>query len=149
MLAIDVVKARGHENVKALHRTTLEITRDEYLTPRGECIVGISANKAATHLSEELRDILRRRFSVLIMVLEVEGDKDLVVAQGSPRLTFTDERRMVIRKSGYIAGDTIGVYANKAARDVSRSIVNKLRQGKELTVYLIAIDVDQLLRSTS
>jgi hypothetical protein len=29
------IHARGHENVRATHATTIEVTKEEHLTPRG------------------------------------------------------------------------------------------------------------------
>ncbi|KUO85763.1 MAG: hypothetical protein AT709_05205 [Caldivirga sp. MG_3] len=53
-MAIDVVWARGHVNVMATHRNTLEITRDDYVTKRGDCIVACCADKAALDLNTPL-----------------------------------------------------------------------------------------------
>jgi len=146
LIAVDVVRARGHRNVRALHRTTLEITRDDYLTPRGDCILGVSADKAAAHLSREVREVLRRPLSVLVLVLESGGVRDVVLAQGSERLSLSDERRIVVRRSSYVAGDTIGVRANKAAADIDRRLVERLRRGEELVAYVIALDIGEVLR---
>ncbi|HIP58595.1 MAG TPA: DUF371 domain-containing protein, partial [Archaeoglobus profundus] len=36
----EVITAWGHPNITAKHRTTLEITKDEELSIRGDCIIG-------------------------------------------------------------------------------------------------------------
>ncbi|MCK5388859.1 MAG: DUF371 domain-containing protein, partial [Candidatus Thorarchaeota archaeon] len=38
-------KAYGHENVIGEHKTTVEITTEDYLTKQGTCIVGMEANQ--------------------------------------------------------------------------------------------------------
>ncbi|MFX1265712.1 MAG: DUF371 domain-containing protein, partial [Promethearchaeota archaeon] len=38
-------RAYGHANVTGSHQTTVEITSESTLTPRGTCIVGIRADK--------------------------------------------------------------------------------------------------------
>ena len=35
---------RGHPNIRAEHNRTIEFTKDSYLTERGDCIVGVSAD---------------------------------------------------------------------------------------------------------
>lgn len=49
-----VIKARGHPNIKATHRTTIEVTKDNYLTGRGDCILGIDADKSLKDMKEFL-----------------------------------------------------------------------------------------------
>jgi len=66
---IERILAKGHKNVKATHRTTLEVTKDKYLTPRGDCIIAISANKAASDLSESFKYYLKKPGSILVVVL--------------------------------------------------------------------------------
>ncbi|HID73268.1 TPA: DUF371 domain-containing protein [Candidatus Micrarchaeota archaeon] len=51
VVAHDVVTARGHPNIRAEHETTFEVTTEPSLTPRGDCIVGVQADKAASDLS--------------------------------------------------------------------------------------------------
>jgi len=59
------IRCRGHPCVTALHPTTLEITRDTGLTPRGDCIVGVAADRAARDLPREVRDLLCRDDAVV------------------------------------------------------------------------------------
>ncbi|PSQ45283.1 DUF371 domain-containing protein, partial [Halobacteriales archaeon SW_12_67_38] len=40
-----VVDAHGHEHVTAQHASTLELTSDDFLTPAGDCILGIEADR--------------------------------------------------------------------------------------------------------
>ncbi|MHA1410910.1 MAG: DUF371 domain-containing protein, partial [Candidatus Odinarchaeia archaeon] len=48
-------KARGHENITATHPTTLEITKDMKLTPRGDCIIAVGSEKALFDFSDEIK----------------------------------------------------------------------------------------------
>ena len=45
-----VFEAWGHVNVRATHRSTFEVTREPSLTPRGDCIVGVSSEVGAAGL---------------------------------------------------------------------------------------------------
>jgi len=133
-----VFKAWGHENVRATHKSTFEITRDDYLTPRGDCIIGIRSPVGAAGLPGWLKEEARSSDSLIVVVLCSGGVCDAVAGRGDERLTFSDERRMVFRRSTYIAGDTVMLEASKAARDLRRDLVEALRRGEQLTVMMTA-----------
>jgi hypothetical protein len=42
---IEKINAVGHPNVLATHEKTIEITKEDFLTPTGDCIIGINADK--------------------------------------------------------------------------------------------------------
>ncbi|UNQ74254.1 DUF371 domain-containing protein [Infirmifilum sp. NZ] len=141
IVAVEKLKAFGHPNVKAFHATTLEITRDNDLTPRGDCILAVSATKSAFDLSKDLKDSLRRG-DWLVMILAIPDTDlyDYMIARGSCSLTFTDRRSLVVRKSDYIDGRTIAVKSTKAAKDIKREIISMLRNPcVQLDVTLIAV----------
>ena len=49
---MEIVIARGHPNIRATHKTTLEVTKEKELSPRGDCIIGICADTVSyTHLT--------------------------------------------------------------------------------------------------
>ncbi|MCS7127978.1 MAG: DUF371 domain-containing protein [Sulfolobales archaeon] len=138
---IEAVYARGHPNVQATHRTTVEVTKDEDLTPRGDCIIGIGANKSTDDLSEEFKKVLKDSSSILVALLYVESTlSDIIVCHGSESLSLNDRGRIVFRKSGYIDPSTIGIKCSKAAIDLSRYLVNKLKNPETvLNMVLIAL----------
>ncbi len=125
--AVEMVRARGHPNVRALHRTTFEVTRDNYLTPRGDCIIGVSADKAPADFSPEFRRIASSDDSYIIVLLHADGAFDVAVGRGSSRLDLSDPRRMVFRRSSHVEPGTVAVGMDKAARDLDRRLVEKLR----------------------
>ncbi|RLG43070.1 MAG: DUF371 domain-containing protein [Thermoproteota archaeon] len=133
------VRARGHPNVRARHRTTMEVTRDDYLTERGDCILAIEADAACSDVPDWLREHLRSGGWVLIE-LEVEteggggGEAFSFRARGDPRLTLASDRSIVIRRSSYVDDRTLAVLAEAAAADVPRSMVRALRAGARLTL---------------
>ena len=122
----EVIHCRGHENVKATHKSTLEFTKEDYLTPRGDCILCIEADKGINDLSEEFKAALKAGKKLLIRI-RVGELVDEVLAEGSPSLILDHDYSMVIRKSTYIDGRTLAVRANKAAKDVDRRIVELLQ----------------------
>src|SRR5579875_2197601 len=48
----DEIVFRGHENVRALHPTTIEITRDNAISMRADCVIGVGADKGCGDLNE-------------------------------------------------------------------------------------------------
>lgn len=133
-------KAKGHPNVKATHKTTLEITREDYLTPRGDCIIGVSSEMGARDLPGWFKEAAKSREAVIVMVLCSGEICDSIAGRGDPRLTFGDPDRIVARKSEYVDGKTLMVKASKSARDIRRDLVEALRKGSPLEVYLTVLD---------
>ncbi len=124
----DVIVAHGHENIRGTHKTTFEVTRDEELTPRGNCIIGVGADRSIKDIDEEIKEMLRRgaRAEVLIELPDY-GIKETVLGYGSSKLTFSDDRDIVVRKSNYTCGRTLLIRANKSALDLNREIIELLK----------------------
>lgn len=120
------VRARGHPNITASHRSTLMITRDPEVGPRGHCIIGVGAETGAAGLPEELKEIIRRGEKLLIEIRVGEIGEEIVV-RGHPGLPLTHQTDMVVRKSSFLCERTVGIRANKAAADLSRDLVKKLK----------------------
>ena len=119
--------AYGHENILSTHNTTIEFTKDDKLSKRGNCIVAVSSNKSVNELSEEFKKKLRKNDSQVIIIIEVEGIVDKIIAKGSTKLPLTDTKDIVIRKSDYICDRTLAIGANKAACDLNLELIKKLR----------------------
>ncbi len=137
--AVEHVKAIGHYNVKALHKTTIEVTIDDYLTPRGDCIIGIKADKSPKEFNAEFKNALRNDDSKLFVILYSNGVWDYLIAHGSRLLSLSNHRKMIIRKSSYIDDATIGIKSNKAAIDLDRRLIKNLLEGYELFITLIVL----------
>lgn len=133
------LQASGHENVTAAHESTFEITTDDYLTPAGDCIVGIEADQAPAAFSDAFVDACSRQSARITITLEAAGHTDTVEALGSPELTFESERSAVVRTSDYVDDRTVAIAASKAAGDLDRNLVDALADGAALTVEL-AVD---------
>uniref|UniRef100_A0A7C2VBW0 DUF371 domain-containing protein n=1 Tax=Ignisphaera aggregans TaxID=334771 RepID=A0A7C2VBW0_9CREN len=143
---MDRVTARGHETVKALHDTTFELTKDSYLTERGDCIIGIELDKSVSELDEDLKKALRKSSSIVVLVLKVDGLTDTVLAQGHERLVLSDNRRIIVRKSSYIDPATLAINANKSAKNIRRDLVERLKNpGAMLTMEIYVIDLSNII----
>ena len=129
----EVVRARGHEHVAGEHASTLELTTDDYLTPAGDCILGIEADRTPADFDRAFVAACRDEDAEITLVLEADGHRDTVTGRGHPDLEYTDERSLVGRTSEYVDDRTVFVDADKAAADIERDLVAALADGAELT----------------
>ncbi|MCX8204897.1 MAG: DUF371 domain-containing protein [Candidatus Nezhaarchaeota archaeon] len=120
-------EARGHVNVRASHSSTIEVTKDLDLTLRGDCVVAVASTRAAADLPARFKELARLEGCRIKLVLRVGEVVDEVSGYGSPLLTFLDDRSMVFRRSKYICPRTIMIRADKAARHLSRRLIERLR----------------------
>ncbi|MCW4008855.1 MAG: DUF371 domain-containing protein [Candidatus Bathyarchaeota archaeon] len=135
----EVITCYGHQNIHATHKTTLEFTRDKHLTKRGDCIVAVAADKALADLGSGFKETLRRPNAKLTILIEVDGVTEQVTASGSPRLILTHASDMVVRKSDFVCSRTLAVQADKAACDLSRALIEKLKNPQQkVHITLIA-----------
>ncbi len=129
----------GHPNVKGTHKTTLEFTKENYLTPKGDCIIGIRAEASVSDLPAWIKEGIWKSKTV-VLVICVDGMCDAIVGKGDPGLSLRDDTRMIVRKSTYKDGKTLMIKANKSAKDIDRRIIELLKKGAIGTVYISIID---------
>ncbi len=132
------IRARGHPNVTGTHRTTLEITRDEEISLRADCVIGVMADKAVKHLNPLLKEHLLKGGEIEVLI-SVGGEVFPFRARGSPRLTLSSEKEIVFRKSNYVDDRTIAIKSTAAAIDVPRSMIKMLRNEEDLIVKIRAL----------
>ena len=138
MRLVERIQAQGHPNVSGTHKMTFEITRDSELSKRGDCVIGVSANKGASDLSFAFKEACRRKGAKIIVRLEAEGIVETIHGLGDRNLTFSHPTEVVGRKSSYTSERTIMVGADKAASDLDRALIAALTSPRtELNVLLI------------
>lgn len=131
------IQAVGHEHVSAEHASTLELTSDDFLTPAGDCIVGIEADRVPADFDNEFVAACQDGSATIRVELEAAGHTGRLEARGDPELSFESERSAVIRTSEYVDDDrTIAVEATAAAGDLDRTLVEALADGAALTATL-------------
>jgi hypothetical protein len=135
-----IFSARGHENVLATHRTTLEVTKEETLSKRGDCIVAVEATKAAVDLPVEFKEAARKEDALIIITVEADELKETVKAKGSPQLQFTHPTDLVVRKSDYVCSRTLAIRADKAAINFSRELVAKLKNPNQTVKVTLTVE---------
>ena len=135
--------ARGHRNILALHETTVMTTREARLSSRGDCVVAVSAEKALSDLSTEIKEAARRPEAVITLTLSVDGEIFDVKGMGHPSLTYADPNDMVARKSGYVCDRTLMVHSDRAACDMPRRIVDKLRDPNAILHVTVTVEAPE------
>ncbi len=142
MEAQEHIRCRGHRNITAMHPGTFEVTTDNHLTRRGDCIVGIDADKGACDLSRRFVDVLAHDGARLLTRVSC-GDLVLEVhSSGSPSITLVDQGDMVWRRSGFVCARTIAISSDLTARTFPRPLIALLRTGNEMEIILLATAPD-------
>ncbi|WP_067960540.1 DUF371 domain-containing protein [Nitrosopumilus sp. Nsub] len=130
----------GHENIRSNHKNTIEITKESHLTPRGDCIVGVSANSSCKDLPEELKNKLKNPENTFEFLFKVEGIEFSLKGKGHPNLTLTHQEDIVLRKSDFTCPRTLSVKCDKASDLVPREMVTKLQNPKTKGLLIISTD---------
>lgn len=120
-----VIRARGHANISARHHKTIELTRDEAITPRATCVVGVAAEEFPPELH-----LLRGQVRITISA----GDASI---SGHAVINPVHEvsRRLVIRRSTRSDVDTLANRADFAADALDRLLRAELgRPGLPVTM---------------
>jgi hypothetical protein len=141
MEVTEIILGYGHENIQATHKTTFEITKEAQLSRRGDCIIAVSANKTMTDFSSEFKENLHKEKAKIIILIEAGDAAEVVNAFGSPRLILTHPTNMVVRKSNYICNRTLAIQADKAACDLPRKLVEKLKNPKQRVKITLTLKV--------
>lgn len=126
----DVFTARGHGNITASNTRTLEITKDPFVTRRGDCIVACCSEKAAGEL-----DVVEALAAVgtVVIVIDAGIAWDAVVGL-TPRRRPTSRWRIVARRSFYVDDSTVAVGIDKAASGLDRALVAALKGGAPVKI---------------
>jgi len=141
MKMTEFVLAQGHRNIQATHKSTIEITKDSELSRRGNCIIAVSADKSLVDLSSQFKENLRKENSELTMLIEAGEIAEIVSAYGNPRLTLSHPTEMVVRKSNYVCSRTLAIEADKAARDLPRKLVQRLKNPQQKIRIKLTVEV--------
>jgi len=135
--AIEELTACGHRNIQGTHTTTLEITKADQVTLKGNCIVAVRASKAISALAPSFKELLRKPASRVTLNIEVSGLREEAKGFGDPRLQLTSREDIVCRKSNFACGRTLMVKANKAAADMDRRVIEALRNpGNKVSITI-------------
>ncbi len=130
----EIIHARGHENVSAEHASTFEVTTDDFLTPAGDCILAIEADRAPADFDPTFVDACRDADATITTTIEAGGYEQTVTGRGHPDLELDSDRSMVGRTSDYVDDRTFVVGCEFAAEGFDRELVSALADGAEVIV---------------
>lgn len=136
----DEVAFRGHPNVQSLHTKTVEITKDEHLTLRGDCIIGVRANKSCADLDQSLRRRLMANDSMVKIEIMVAGETFAISGSGDDRLSLLNPHDIVVRKTNFVCPRTISIRCDKSSFDLPRNMVNILKDKDARGIFRITAE---------
>jgi uncharacterized protein len=122
---IDELNAFGHENVLATHPTTLEITTENFLTLRGNCILAIKSNKSVNNFSQDFKKAINENKKIEVE-LDAGGITDSFIGFGHKELTLTNEISIVFRTSTFNSDRTALLSCSKASNNINRKLIQYL-----------------------
>ena len=91
ILFTDSFYVHGHEIVLGTHKTTLEFTKDEDLSRKGDCITGIKSTKSFEDFNSQLKKYVNLAKKIKIK-LNIDELEDEIIGWGIGA-NVTDERR--------------------------------------------------------
>ena len=131
---------QGHKNVLSLHSKTIEITKDANLTKKGDCILGVSANKACNDLNSSLKDRLKTTGTFVKISIVVDPFEFELLGYGSNTLEVSHGHDIVLRKSNYVDSRTLAVSCDKSAFDIPRNLVTLLTNPETKGMMRISVE---------
>jgi uncharacterized protein len=135
-MATEVILCSGHRSVLSTHRNTFEFTKETHLSPRGDCIVAVAADRTMADLPEEFKASLKKGDAVLHLTIECGGISESITAYGHPNLILSHPTDFVVRKTDYICPRTLAIRADKAAKDLDRRLVEELKKGLPVKITM-------------
>ncbi|MDP3033873.1 MAG: DUF371 domain-containing protein [Methanobacteriaceae archaeon] len=134
------LKTHGHINVTSKHKTTFEVTTDPEISLKADCIVGVASEKSMKDFSEDFKKAMRKEDAEIKVILKTKNAFDAITGHGHPDFPLDHPTDIVCRKSDYICGRTLMIYADKAACDLNNDLINDLKNGEEMQVEIIVSD---------
>ena len=130
----------GHKNILSLHPRTIEVTKDPNLTKNGDCIIGVSANKACDDLNISVKKKLRTKDTIVKMKIIVDQVEFELAGIGNTDLSISHKHDIVLRKSNYADSRTLAISCDKSAIDIPRDLVNLLTVSDARGILRITIE---------
>lgn len=135
----ETIVAKGHPNITAKHTTTFQVTKDKDISKRADCVIGIAADRAMYDFSESMKTALRNDGASVCVTMHVGEMQEIALGRGSSNLTCSNSRDIVARKSDFTSGRTLMIKADKAAADLDRRLIERL---KRLEDIIMIVEVD-------
>ena len=118
--------AFGHPRILSTHPTTIEITRSQNLTIRGDCVIGVKSSHGLVDFPDEIKRLLGNNSGRGRLEMRVRDQVVSIEGRGAKGLRFVDLNEIVVRRSGFVSERTLMVYSDKAALDIPRQMIKLL-----------------------
>jgi hypothetical protein len=130
----------GHPNVRSTHNRTFEITKSSNLTLRGDCIIGVRADKACSDLDQTLKRLLKEDNSIVSMQIMVGNKLFQIKGQSNNGLLLLNKHDIVVRKTSFICHRTMSIGCDKASSDIPRDTIQLLQDPETKGILRIIIE---------
>lgn len=129
----------GHENVRAFHPRTIEITTEPDLTLQGDCIVGVRSQHGCESIPQKMKEKLMRSDAKIKITIHVNDEKFQIVGKGHDELKLENPHDIVIRKSNFVCPRTLAVGCDKSSEDMPRKMIKMLQNPKTKGLFVIEV----------
>lgn len=113
--------AYGHPNILAMHKSTLEFTKEREVSLKGDCIVGVKADFDLNELKKFINKCKNKKVRI---IMEANGIKEEISAEINPH--FNSDKEMVIRKTDFVSERTFAINSSKVAFELKKDLVEFL-----------------------
>lgn len=135
-----IIKAKGHPNIQATHKSTWEITKEKSVSKRGDCIIGVDSTYSLNELPPWLVLAIKTG-KKLFFQLEDGFTIHRGTGFGHKDLLLSDPTEIVVRKSDFISARTLAINCDFAAKDIPSDM--RLRLKEPNTILQITISLDE------
>lgn len=117
------ILARGSPKITATDMSTIKLTKGNDVD---DATIGVRANKSGSSLSGEFKRTINSNKNCEVKIL-VDDEEVAFFAYGSPALKLSDSNHITINKNDSIDEGTVLIISDKAAGDLDRDFVEKLK----------------------
>jgi len=139
VICIATVHGKGHPNITLEHPTSLELSGEDFLTPRGDCIACISVNleefskcKTSTEKDEK---VLGRLIFFSTSFLEKTSHATICGLY----VGLQEEKRAVIRKTGSLVSGTLLSNSTHSAKDLKKDKIATMKSGLSKCIAVLTL----------
>ncbi|MDP3764948.1 MAG: DUF371 domain-containing protein [Nanoarchaeota archaeon] len=122
--------AYGHPNILGTHKTTLEFTKDNEVSLKGNCIIGVKADFDLSKIKKLIEKTKDKNIKITIQLIsknkEYKKFQEIISAELNP--SFNSNKELVIRKTDFVSERTFVIRADKAAFELDRMLILFLKE---------------------
>ena len=120
----------GHGNITSGHKTTLEFTKDEDMSLKGDCIIGVKADFELYKIKEFIKKLINKKITITMETINNNSNKIVEKIHAEINPDFNSDKDIVIRKSDFIDDRTFAINADKAAFELNNDLIGFFREKK-------------------